>query len=61
MKCAQCGRPIKQPAAQIGRLNFGPTCAKRLGLTVRQLHETQQVKSAAERDPYTRDLFAEAA
>ena len=32
MICAHCRRPLKRPAARIGRLVFGPVCARSLGL-----------------------------
>lgn len=32
MICAHCRRPLRRPAAMVGKLAFGPVCARRLGL-----------------------------
>jgi hypothetical protein len=32
MKCALCGRSMRQPAVTIGALGIGPTCARKAGL-----------------------------
>ena len=60
MICAHCRRPLQRPAAMIGRLAFGPTCARRLGLlappSVRQA--VCDVRYRVERDERTPDLFA---
>ena len=31
MRCAMCNRRIKGATFTIGRMSYGPTCAKRLG------------------------------
>ena len=60
MICAHCRRPLERPAARIGRMAFGPVCARRLGLlappSVR--HAVCDVRSRVERDDRTPDLFA---
>lgn len=60
MICAHCRRPLKHPAARIGRLCFGPVCARSLGLlappSVR--HAVCDVRHRVERDDRTPDLFA---
>ena len=60
MICANCRRPLKRPAAMVGKLAFGPTCARNLGLlappSVR--HAACDVRSRVERDERTLDLFA---
>ena len=62
MICAHCRRPLKRPAARIGRLVFGPVCARSLGLlappSVR--HAVCDVRYRVERDDRTPDLFTEA-
>lgn len=59
MICAHCRRPLKRPAARIGRLCFGPVCARSLGLlapaSVR--HAVCDVRYRAERDDRTADMF----
>ena len=59
MICAHCRRPLKRPAACIGRLCFGPVCARSLGLlappSVR--HAVCDVRSRVERDDRTKDMF----
>ena len=59
MICAHCRRPLKRPAACIGRLCFGPVCARSLGLlappSVR--HAVRDVRSRVERDDRTKDMF----
>lgn len=59
MICAHCRRPLKRPAARIGRLCFGPVCARSLGLlapaSVR--HAVCNVRHRAERDDRTADMF----
>ena len=32
MICANCRRPLKHPAAEVGRMKFGRICAQHLGL-----------------------------
>ena len=60
MICAHCRRPLRRPAARIGRLCFGPVCARSLGLlappSVR--HAVCDVRNRVERDDRTPDLFA---
>jgi hypothetical protein len=55
--CAQCRRPIKTPAIQIGRVAFGPVCARRLGLIQPKDKAIRIEVSHYERDPHTPDLF----
>ena len=57
MICAQCRRPIKTPAIQIGRVAFGPVCARRLGLIQPKDKAIHVEVSHYERDPHTPDLF----
>ena len=62
MICAHCRRPLKRPAACIGRLCFGPVCARSLGLlappSVR--HAVCDVRPRrVERDDRTPDMFRE--
>ncbi|HRO35360.1 hypothetical protein [Thauera sp.] len=61
MICANCKRPIKQIAAQVGRMRFGRICAQRRGLVPspepRGLFAG--MNPPAKRDPFTQDLFAE--
>lgn len=61
MICAQCRRPIKTPAIQIGRVTFGPVCAKKLGLIRPQDKAVRVEVSHYERDPHTPDLFEDQA
>ena len=56
MICAHCRRPLKRPAAMVGKLAFGPTCARRLGLLA-----PPSVRYRVERDERTPDLFARVA
>ena len=60
MICANCRRSLKRPAAMVGTLAFGPTCARNLGLlappSVR--HAVCDVRKRVERDERTPDLFA---
>lgn len=60
MICANCRRPLKNLAAEVGRMKFGRICAQRLGLTEQPLprlvaHDRMPVM----RDPHTPDLFAD--
>lgn len=61
MICAQCRRPIKTPAIQIGRVAFGPVCARRLGLIHPKGERIAVEVSRHERDPHTPDLFEDEA
>ena len=59
MICAHCRRPLRRPAAMVGRLCFGPVCARSLGLlapaSVRQ--SVFDVRHRVERDERTPDMF----
>ena len=59
MICANCRRPLKNVAAEVGRMRFGRICAQRLGLieppTPRFLARDPM---PVMRDPHTPDLFA---
>jgi hypothetical protein len=59
MICAHCRRPLKRPAACIGRLCFGPVCARSLGLLAQPSvrHAVCDVSSRVERDDRTKDMF----
>lgn len=61
MICANCKRPIKRIAAQVGRMKFGRICAQRLGLAPppepRGLFAG--MNPPVKRDQFTQDLFAE--
>jgi hypothetical protein len=59
--CAQCRRPIKTPAIQIGRVAFGPVCARRLGLIQPKDKAIHVEGSHYGRDPHTPDLFEDQA
>ena len=60
MICANCRRPLKHPAAEVGRMRFGRICAQRLGLM--PIPEPRGLFAGmnppAKRDPLTQDLFA---
>lgn len=63
MICAHCRRPLKRPAAMVGKLAFGPTCARNLGLLAPPLVRKSVFDvrpRRVERDDRTLDLFAEA-
>lgn len=59
MICAHCRRTLKHPAAMVGKLAFGPVCARSLGLlappSVR--HAVCDVRRRVERDERTKDMF----
>ncbi len=59
MICAHCRRTLKHPAARVGRLLFGPVCARRLGLLAPPSVRAAvcDVRTRAERDERTQDLF----
>jgi hypothetical protein len=59
--CANCKRPIKQIAAQVGRMRFGRICAQRLGLipSPEPRGLFAGMTPPAKRDPLTQDLFAD--
>lgn len=58
MICANCRRPLKHVAAEVGRMKFGRICARRLGL-IEQTFSRLPTPSASIRDPLTPDLFAD--
>ena len=60
MICAHCRRPLKRPAAMVGKLAFGPVCAQRLGLLAPPSVQRSvfDVRKRAKRDDRTPDLFA---
>jgi hypothetical protein len=60
MICAHCRRPLKRPAARIGRLCFGPVCARSLGLLAppSARHAVGDGRYRVDRDVGTPDLFA---
>ena len=59
MICAHCRRPLRRPAAMVGKLAFGPVCARRLGLLAPPSVRAAvcDVRTRAERDERTQDLF----
>lgn len=59
MICAHCRRPLKHPAARIGRLTFGGTCARNLGLLAPRSVRVAifDVRRGVARDDLTGDLF----
>ena len=61
MICANCRRPLKHAAAEVGKMKFGRICAQRLGLIpspeLRGLFAG--MTPPAKRDPLTQDLFAD--
>lgn len=59
MICAHCRRPLRRPAAMVGKLAFGPVCARRLGLLAPASVRAGvcDVRTRAERDERTQDLF----
>ena len=60
MICANCRRPLKNVAAEVGRMRFGRICAQRLGLMPspepRGLYAG--MNPPVKRDQLTQDLFA---
>ncbi len=60
MICANCRRPLKSVAAEVGRMRFGRICAQRLGLMPspepRGLYAG--MNPPVKRDQLTQDLFA---
>lgn len=36
MKCARCNRRLGAATITIGRMSFGPVCAKRMGMELRK-------------------------
>ena len=59
MICANCRRPIKHPAAEVGRMKFGRICAQHLGLIEQPAPRfLARDRIAVTRDPHTPDLFA---
>ncbi len=60
MICANCGRPLKHPVAEVGRMQFGRTCAKHLSLIEQPIPRfLAGDRLAVKRDPHTKDLFAD--
>lgn len=60
MICANCRRPLKHPAAEVGRMKFGMTCARNLGLIAQPTRRTIVLERLPPvRDPLTPDLFAD--
>ena len=59
MICANCRRPLKNPAAEVGRMKFGRVCAQRLGLIEAPIPQfLARDRIPVTRDPHTQDLFA---
>ena len=59
MNCANCRRPLKHPAAEVGRMKFGRICAQHLGLIEQPAPRfLARDRIAVTRDPHTPDLFA---
>ena len=59
MICANCRRPLKHPAAEVGRMRFGRICAQRLGLIEQSAPRfLARDRTPVTRDPHTPDLFA---
>lgn len=60
MNCANCRRPLKNPAAEVGRMKFGRVCAQRLGLIEQPDPQfLARDRMPVVRDPHTKDLFAD--
>ena len=60
MICANCRRPLKNVAAEVGRMRFGRVCAQRLGLIEQPIpHFLARERIAVTRDTRTKDLFAD--
>ena len=61
MICANCRRPIKNVAAEVGCMRFGRICAQRMGLMPspepRGLYAG--MNPPVKRDQLTQDLFAD--
>lgn len=60
MICANCRRPLKHVAAEVGRMKFGRICAQKLGLiaTPEPRGFFAGMNPPPKRDPLTQDLFA---
>lgn len=59
MICANCRRPLKNVAAEVGSMRFGRICAQRLGLIGQPAPRfLARDRIAVTRDPHTPDLFA---
>lgn len=63
MICAHCRRPLKHPAAKVGRLLFGPVCARQLGMLAPAAVRATvfDVRSRGGRDERTQDMFEKGA
>ena len=61
MICSHCRRPLKNVAAEVGRMRFGRICAQRLGLmpSPEPRGLFAGMNPPAKRDPLTQDLFAD--
>lgn len=58
MICANCRRPLKNVAAEVGRMRFGRICAQRLGLIEQPIPRLlARDPMPVIRDPHTPDLF----
>ena len=58
MICAHCRRPLKNVAAEVGRMRFGRICAQRLGLIEQPIPRfLARDPMPVIRDPHTPDLF----
>ena len=59
MICANCKRPLKNVAAEVGRMRFGRICAQRLGLisSPEPRGLFAGMNPPAKRDQLTQDLF----
>ena len=59
MICANCRRPLKHVAAEVGSMRFGRICAQRLGLIETPIPQfLARDRMPVTRDPHTPDLFA---
>ena len=61
VNCANCRRPLKHPAAEVGRMKFGRICAQRLGLipSPEPRGLFAGMNPPVKRDQFTQDLFAD--
>jgi len=61
VNCANCKRPLKNVAAEVGRMRFGRICAQRLGLipSPEPRGLFAGMNPPAKRDLLTQDLFAD--
>jgi endogenous inhibitor of DNA gyrase (YacG/DUF329 family) len=67
LRCALCGRSMRQAAVYVGAMPVGPTCAKRAGLIELGRKKAGAIRLApharreSRPDELTADLFEEAA